>query len=100
MAAEPQKPQQTNNKLTPRGNGRRCKQFKLMAAAQPKTAPSKTAHANVFPSIDHDTPADLESCHATIADLSPNLSCQRIAAEPALSLPVTRSGRSRTLDNA
>ena len=26
---------------------------------------------NAFRSVDHHTPADLESCHATIADLSP-----------------------------
>jgi hypothetical protein len=41
--------------------------------------PSRRAHTranqngpvNAFHSVDHNTPADLESCHATIADLSP-----------------------------
>ena len=36
-----------------------------------KTAQSKTAPVNAFRSVDHNIPADLESCHATIVDLSP-----------------------------
>jgi hypothetical protein len=51
---------------------------------------------DAFRSVDHNTSADVESCHATIAALSP----QCIAAYPVGRKPIERAGKIRRLDDA